>query len=69
MRDKLNEYREFINHPQKIIGKFPVDIFKRWYDQYNQMYNRESDKLTEIFFFIFNGLKDRHEALVKMQIQ
>jgi hypothetical protein len=35
LRQRLNEYREYLDMPHKMIGKFPVEIFRRWYDQYN----------------------------------
>ena len=35
LRKRLNEYREYLDMPHKMIGKFPVEIFRRWYDQYN----------------------------------
>lgn len=69
LRQRLNEYREYRHQTRKMIGKFPIDIFRRWYDQYNQMYNRESEKLTEIFNKIFSTLKQRHEEAVKEQIK
>ena len=65
LRQRLNEYREYRHQTRKMIGKFPIEIFRRWYDQYNQMYSKESEKLTEIFFKIFNTLKHRHEEAVK----
>lgn len=55
---KLNEYSEFAHTPNKIIGKFPYELYKRWYDMYNTIYNKEAEKLTEIFHHIYNKLKD-----------
>ena len=52
-----------------MIGKFPIEIFRKWFDQYNQMYNKESEKMTEIFNHIFQTLKARHEELIKEQIK
>ncbi len=69
LRQRLNEYREFLDEPQRMIGKFPIEIFRRWYDQYNQIYNREQEKLTEIFNHIFNTLKGRHDDMIKEQIK
>eukprot|EP00347_Sterkiella_histriomuscorum_P015552 403356602 len=69
LKQKLTEYREFFRQPQLLVGKFPMEIFKKWYDQYNQIYtNREIEKLQQLFLEIFATLKDQHEKNIKLQI-
>ncbi|CDW77266.1 ankyrin repeat [Stylonychia lemnae] len=69
LKTKLAEYSEYVRNPHLLVGKFPLEIYKKWFDQYNQMYsNREHERLSELFAEMYASLKDKHDQSIKQQI-
>ena len=37
LKQKIYEYSKLANDPNKFIGKFPVEIYRKWYEQYDHI--------------------------------